>query len=196
MHYPAPLGALALSAALGCSIALAPATACAADVAGVHLEERLALAPQPLVLNGAGLRTRFFIQVYVAALYVPQKTRQPEAIIANAGPRSLKLRLLREMDADTLLGALEDGLRQNLSEAELASLRPAREQFGALVRQVGKAREGDELSLDFAPEGVSLGLNGTPRGQVADAALGPALLRIWLGARPVDAGLKKALLGG
>ncbi len=190
------LRALALAMALGGWSASFTPLAQAAEVAGIRLDDSLQSAGQTLVLNGAGLRTRFFIQVYVGALYLPQKTRQPEAIIANTGTRRLHLRLLRDMDADTLLGALEDGLRQNLGEAELAALRPAREQFGALVQKIGKAREGDELSLEFGTEGVTLGLNGSPRGKVADPAFGPALLRVWLGARPVDSGLKKALLGG
>jgi len=40
-------------------------------------------------------------------------------------------------------------------------------------------------------------VNGQPRGEpIAGDALYTALLRIWLGYKPADASLKKAMLGG
>jgi long-chain acyl-CoA synthetase len=38
-------------------------------------------------------------------------------------------------------------------------------------------------------------LNSEARGKVANAAFARALLKVWLGDNPVDASLKKALLG-
>ncbi|MFN6961755.1 MAG: chalcone isomerase family protein [Rhodocyclaceae bacterium] len=36
---------------------------------------------------------------------------------------------------------------------------------------------------------------GTPRGKIADERIGLAVLKVWLGEKPVDEALKQALLG-
>lgn len=168
----------------------------AAEVGGVKVEEKAQVGGQELVLNGAGLRTKFFIKVYVGALYVAQKTNSPAAIMDNPAPRRMVLRMLREMDADSLYGALDEGLRNNLTAAELAELKPQADQLGTIMKGIGTVREGDGIAIDFGADGIEVGLNGKPRGKVEGAAFGKALLKVWLGDQPADASLKKALLGG
>ena len=48
----------------------------------------------------------------------------------------------------------------------------------------------------FTMERTHVGLNGEVKGAVAGEAFNQALTRIWLGDKPVQADLKKALLGG
>lgn len=168
----------------------------AAEVAGIQVEEKLQVGGAELVLNGAGLRSRFFIKVYVGALYAGHKATTPEALYDSPAPRRMVMRLLREMDADALYNALDEGLRNNLAPAELAELKPAIDQLGAIMNGIGKVREGDVIAIDFTAAGVEVGLNGKSRGKVAGAGFGRALLKVWLGENPADASLKKALLGG
>lgn len=167
----------------------------AAEVAGVKVDEKLQVGGNELVLNGAGLRTRFFFKVYVGALYVREKANSPLAIIDSHTVRRISLRMLRDLDADSLQSALDEGLRNNLSAAELASLKAPAEQLAAIMRGIAKAHEGDTVAIDFSDEGVAVSLNGEPRGKVAGAAFGRALLKVWLGEHPADAALKKAMLG-
>jgi long-chain acyl-CoA synthetase len=183
------------AAALWLAACLALPGAHAAEVAGVRFEERMHLGGQALQLQGAGLRSRLFVKVYAAALYVPQRPATAAAIIDDARLRRLQLRMLRDIPAETLLTALEEGLAANSEAAELETLRPQTLQFAALMRGLGKVREGDTVGLDFSAEGVLVSLNGEMRGKVAGVAFGKALLRVWLGEKPADAGLKKALLG-
>lgn len=167
----------------------------AAEVAGVRLDDSIRVGGSELVLNGAGLRSKLFIKLYVGALYAAQKSAQPAALIDSPAPRRMSLRLLRDIGADTLHGALEDGLANNNSLEELAAVRAASEQFAALMKGFGKLREGDGIALDFSADGVAIGVNGEARGKVAGAAFARALLKVWLGDKPADAALKKALLG-
>ncbi|MBS0370169.1 MAG: chalcone isomerase family protein [Proteobacteria bacterium] len=167
----------------------------AAEVAGVKIEERARVGNSELVLNGAGLRSKLFIKLYVGALYVPQKSGTAAALIDATTPRRMSLRLLRDISADTLHSALEEGLAHNNTPAELEAVKPQSEQFGSLMRGLGKVREGDSVALDFSGDGVALSVNGEPRGKVAGGAFAKALLKVWLGDKPADAGLKKALLG-
>ena len=167
----------------------------AAEVAGVKIEERIKLGNADLVLNGAGLRSKLFIKVYIGALYVTQKASTATALLDTASPRRMSLRLLRDLDADALYGALRDGLKDNNSAAELIALKAPVDQFAELMKKIGNARSGDTVAIDFTTEGVGVSLNGEAYGKVSSAPFARALLKVWLGDNPVDASLKKALLG-
>lgn len=187
-----------LAALLTVGALMLPAVAAAAtatEVAGVKIDDKVQLNGGELVLNGAGLRSRLMFKVYVAALYVPRKTGSA-ADIFEAPTRRVSLRLLRDLDADTLSGALRDGLRDNLDEARLTALQGQISQFDAVMRRVGNARSGDVINLDFFADNVAVSFNGEARGSVGGNGFAVALLRVWLGDKPVDGGLKKALLGG
>jgi hypothetical protein len=183
--------AVALTAAL----LSAPGTY-AAEVAGVRIDEAAKSGGTELVLNGAGIRTKVVFKVYVAALYAPKKTNNAAALIESRDPRRVVMHMLRDLDADALIGALQEGLRNNHSESELAKLKPDIDQFERVMRGIGNAKTGDVIGIDFAADGIAVGFNGQPKGNVAGEAFGRALLKVWLGDKPVDGGLKKALLGG
>lgn len=167
----------------------------AAEVAGVRVDEKLRVGSNELVLNGAGIRSKFFIKIYVGALYVGEKSSSPAAIIDSPVPRRVSLRLLRDLDAESLHAALDEGLRNNLSSAELVELKVPAEQLAVIMKGIGKAKEGDTVAIDFSGDGVAVSLNGEARGKVSGVAFGRALLKVWLGEKPADASLKKALLG-
>ena len=56
---------------------LVPMVSSAATVAGVNMEDKTTVNGQTLVLNGAGLRKKFFIKVYVGGFYLPAKMSNP-----------------------------------------------------------------------------------------------------------------------
>jgi hypothetical protein len=182
------------------ALAMAAATAAAQGVEkeGVRLEPGVQVSGAALQLNGAGLRTRVFFKVYVAALYVPQKSDNAATLLAQKGPRRIQISMLRNVDADTFSGALNEGLRNNLSEAQLAGFKPQIEALGAVFQSVGEARKGDTILIDYVPEaGTRIVVNGQARGNaIAGEDFYAALLRVWLGDKPVDADLRKGLLGG
>lgn len=167
----------------------------AAEVAGVRVADSIKVGNNELLLNGAGLRSKLFIKVYVGALYVGQKAATPAAIYESPSPRRMVLRLLRDLDADSLHSALDEGLRNNHSPAELSDMQAQADQLAGIMKTIGKVREGDSISIDFSGEGIVVSQNGEVRGKVAGAGFAKALLKVWLGDKPADASLKKALLG-
>lgn len=169
--------------------------AMALDVAGVKVEERIQASGRELVLNGAGIRTKLFFKVYVAALYAEKPSKEAAALIAGPAPRRIVLSMLRELDADTFYGALEEGLRNNTTDAERMALKPSLDALAAMMRSIGKVVPGDTVTLDFSPDGLSIAHNGAPRGKIADERIGPPVLQVWLGEKPADEALKQALLG-
>jgi hypothetical protein len=167
------------------------------EIERVKLSNTAQVGAQTLVLNGAGVRTRFFIKAYVAALYLPQKQGSAAAAIGDERERRVALHLLRELSSERLLGAFDDAIKENHSEAELAALSEPLTQmrriFGA-IKQVG---DEDVITLDYQPaSGTQISLNGKVLGTITGAAFNRALLKIWLGNHPVQDDLKKSLLGG
>lgn len=167
------------------------------DVEGVRFEPTAQVGDRTLHLNGAGVRTRVFFKVYAAGLYVPQKARDAEALLAQQGPRRIVLGMLRNVDADSFSGALNDGLQNNLPEAQRAALKPQIDALNATLKDIGEAKKGDLILFEFVPDtGTRIVVNGKPRGNpIPGADFFNAVLRIWIGARPADADLKKGLLG-
>jgi hypothetical protein len=168
----------------------------AAEVAGVRIDDRAKAGNSDLVLNGAGVRTRIFFKVYVGALYLPKKTNSAAAIIDSKEPRRVALHMMRDLDADSLFGALLEGLKNNHGEADLAKLKPDTDQFERIMRAIGNAKTGDVIGIDLSSDGLSVSFNGQARGSVASEAFAKALLRVWLGEKPADSDLKRAMLGG
>jgi Chalcone isomerase-like len=166
-----------------------------AEVAGVKLDEVSVVDENKLVLNGAGVRSRVFIKVYVAALYLPQKTNLVGTITNVTAPRRIVLRMMRGLDVQTLTDALEEGVRNNSSGSELAAVKPSLDDLIAQMQKIVKLSESDFVVIDLAPRLTRVSLNGKAVAQISGASLPGALLRIWLGENPVETSLKSALLG-
>jgi hypothetical protein len=180
-------------------LALLPTLAAAAEVEGVRLADRVRIAEggPELLLNGAGLRTRFFFRVYVGALYLGRKTAVAAEVIGDPGPKRIVLHLLRELSAAQLFEAMDEGFRKNHDAGELAKLDARVKQLRAVFEGVRAAKAGDVILLDWLPEsGTRISVNGVLRDSIHGADFHRALLRIWLGENPADGDLKRALLGG
>jgi long-chain acyl-CoA synthetase len=165
------------------------------DIAGVKLDDKANVGGQDLVLNGAGIRSRAIFKVYVASLYLPAKAIDLAGVLTRS-PRRVQMNLLRDVGADQFVGALNDALKDNHSEGELAAIRAQADQMTSIMKGFGEVKEGHVVTLDFVDGGTRIGLNGAARGTIAGEAFNKALLRVWLGDRPVQPDLKKQLLGG
>jgi hypothetical protein len=164
----------------------------AMEVSGVKLPDE----EQKLVLNGAGLRKRAFFQVYVIGLYLPEKKASATDAIAAPGPKRVAIHMLRDVNAADFGGALNDGMKDNVSESEMKALDPRVKQLMAIMGAMNEAKKGMRITLDWTPAGTQMTVDGKAAGApIAGEDFYRALLKIWLGENPVQADLKKALLG-
>ena len=170
------------------------AAAQAAEVGGVKLEDKINLGGQELVLNGAGLRTRAIFKVYVGSLYVPAKATTAAAVYAK-GPRRVQLNMLRDVGADQMIEALADGINQSNSAADAAAVKAQSDQLASILKSVGGLKEGNVLTFDYVDGGTRVSLNGQAKGTIPGEAFNKALTNAWIGDKPVQDDLKKAMLG-
>jgi hypothetical protein len=171
-------------------------SALGAETAGATFEERTTVRGVQLQLNGAGVRTRMLFDVYAVSLYLPKKTSSAQEALAMPGPKRLEIRMLRDVAASQFVASLVERLGQNNTEAELKLLEPRVQQLTALLTELKQAKKGTALALDWTGAAVQLVVNGKPAGRsIEGEELYRALLRIWLGNRPAQPDLKRALLG-
>jgi hypothetical protein len=167
-----------------------------AEVAGVKIDDQAQLAGADLVLNGAGLRKRVFFQVYAIGLYLPKKTSSALDAVSMAGPKRIEIRMLRDVSAAQFAEALSDGIRENHSEADAKALEPRVKQLADTMAQMKEAKNGSTIRMDSVGGAMQLGIDGKAAGApIPGDDFFRALLRIWLGDKPVQDDLKKALLG-
>jgi hypothetical protein len=190
----APLGAvLAMSLTLGL---VQQAGAQSADTVGVQYPQVIKIEGNSLVLNGTGISYRAVAKLYTVGLYSQQKGSKPEPIIANNGPKVLRFVMLQGMRVDELGKVITKGIENNSSREEFFKLIPAIRTMGEQFSRIRRMNAGDVFAIEYVPRrGTMFFVNGQPAGlPIEDASFYPAILRTWLGPRPVTQDLKDALL--
>lgn len=181
------------------SIAMVALPALAAtEVRGVKFTDTLQAAQQSLKLNGAGVRVKIIIDLYAAGLYVAKTDPNAAAVIGQPGAKVMKIVLLRDLTGEDFADATVKGFKANNSEADVAKFQGKLEEIKALMLDFGPVKKGTVIQIDFVPgEGTHVLLDGKRRGpEVTGDDFQQAVLRIWLGPKPVDSDLKQSLLGG
>jgi hypothetical protein len=164
----------------------------AASLAGVTLPDTEQVGGAKLVLNGLGLRTKFFIKVYVAGLYVEQKSSDPRAIIAADAPKRIVMQFLHGASKNQMADAFNDSFKDNSPDAPKTMKADIDRLLGALE----PVKVGDQMVFTYVPgTGTTFALNGKEKLTIAGPAFGPVLFAVWLGPKPPTADLKKGMLG-
>ena len=180
-------------------LCLAAGSLHAAELEDVKLEDSVRVDGQEIQLNGIALRTRFAVfKVYVAGLYLPQKTSSGPAAVEARGAKRMELVMLRDVSSEQFIDSFDVALRNNNSEAQLAEVNAHKEDLFARIRAIGEARKGTRILLDYLPSaGTLLTVGEVARGKpMPGEAFYRAILRSWVGENPAQEDMKKALLGG
>ncbi|NMH65523.1 chalcone isomerase family protein [Shewanella salipaludis] len=171
-----------------------PTGVMAKNIADVDVADTLDLGAQRLQLNGAGVRSKFFIDLYVGSLYLPQAETETEQVL-EAPLAVIRLNITSGMiSSQKMQAAIIEGFDKATHEdtgeieAQIAS-------FMALFGD--EIKEGDQFTLAADKQlGVTAYKNGAPQATIAGDAFRRALLKIWLGDEPAQKSLKQAMLGG
>ncbi|WP_169307476.1 chalcone isomerase family protein [Chitiniphilus eburneus] len=181
---------------LAASLLLSVAGAHALDLAGQTVPDKAEVAGQALALNGAGVRTKIVVDVYVAALYTARRGNDANAVIRANTPRRVELRMLREVSAATMHESFVDGLEDNVGKVGLKQYAAQLDALDRVFKEVKSVAKGDVIQLDFVPgQGTRVAVRGKAYPLIAGDDFASAMLSIWLGNDPVQDSLKGKLLG-
>jgi hypothetical protein len=164
----------------------------AATLAGVTLPDTEQVGSTKLVLNGLGLRTKYFIKVYVAGLYVMQKSSDPRALIEADAPKRIVMQFLHGASKNQMADAFNDSFNDNSPEA----MKTMKADIDRLLGALEPIKVEDQMVFTYVPgTGTTFAINGKEKLTIAGPAFGPVLFSVWLGPKPPTAALKKGLLG-
>src|SRR6187549_3473787 len=168
-------------------------TAGAATVAGVKIEDSVKVGEHNLVLNGAALRKKFIIKVYVGGLYLQAKQNNAAAILAADAPRQQVMHFIFNVDKEKMAEAWEEGLADNTPNAS-PEVKTA---FKTLSTWMEDMKEGQRIVLTYEPgTGTTVMVNGKNKGTLGGKAVADAILNTWVGPKPgPGADFKKGVLG-
>ncbi len=174
-----------------------PLQAFAVKVAGVNVPDGAQVESRQLQLNGAGVRTVMMFKVYVAALYLENKKKTANDVLADTGVKRVELHVLRQLTAGKFMEAFNKAINENHTPEEYIPLAARLIRFSRAFREVGEVNPGDTITLDLTPAGETiLRVSGKEHARIKGADFYRGLLRIWMGRNPVSDDLKKDMLGG
>lgn len=164
----------------------------AALLAGVTLPDTVRFGSTRFVLNGVGLRTKFVVKVYVAGLYLVQKSSDADAILKADEPKRLVMHFLHGVSKNQMADAFQESFRENAPAAS-QQLKSEIERLLGALEPLG---ERDEMVFTYVPgAGTTVTIKGRDKLTIAGAPFAQMLFSVWLGPKPPNAGLKKGLLG-
>ncbi len=177
------------------AVVLYAAPAWAVEIAGVDVEEKVVNdAGTALLLNGAGIRTKFFFKIYITELYMENPQKKAAQVIADNGAKRIVMHFLYdEVGRDQIVEAWQEGFTANTKEVSRQGLEQRIEKFNAMFTE--DMKEGDIIIFDYFPgQGTTVSIKGEVKGMIDGKNFNDALLAIWLGEEPVGEDLKRALL--
>lgn len=178
---------------IAATLLLLAAPALARSVAEVDVPETLSVDGKSLKCNGAGIRKKFVVKVYVGALYLESNSTDAGAILKGDGAWAVRMVFLRDVDKDKIVGAYKEGFEKN-SPSKAATLQPSLDKLTATLTD---AKKGAIVTVSYAPgKGTTVAVQGGPTVTVEGKDFGDAMLANWLGNKPADGGLKTEILAG
>jgi len=174
--------------------AMLSAPASALTVEGVDVPETYQAMGTELKLNGAGTRSKWFMDLYVGGLYVPESISDGQAVINADEPQAITLHIISGMiTSDRMTEATLEGFEAS-TDGNMAPVQDDIDQFMAVFEE--EIKEGDVFDLVYLPnEGVRVLKNGEVRDTVGDLEFKKALFGIWLSDKPAQENLKERMLG-
>lgn len=168
-------------------------TSYAKQVSGVDVAETLISAQQELKLNGAGTRTKFFVDMYVTALYLPEVNHSGAEVIAADETMAIRLHIVSDFITPK---RMSDSTRDGFVRSTGGNTAEIEADIEALIVAFQDAVDkGDVFDLVYQPEtGVTIYRNGEAKSSVGDLKFKQALFGIWLSDDPVQKGLRDDLL--
>jgi hypothetical protein len=165
------------------------------EVNGVTVPRKIEFQNKTLQLNGAGGRSKMWLEVYVQALYLSQLSQDPKFIIDSDTEMAIRIEITSSMvSSNKLTKAMNTGFEKSAG-SNLEELRPRIEDFKKLLSDVITEKDVFVLAYNPFDQTINVYKNEVLKGKVPGFDFKKALFGIWLSDKPVDETLKKNLLG-
>jgi len=167
----------------------------AKEVAGIQIPDSIKAGEAQLALNGAGIRTKLFMDIYVGGLYLQKTANDANAIIVADEPMALKLHMVSGLiTSDKMTSATTEGF-ENATNGNVKPIQTEINAFMDVFKE--EIQENDIFDIVYLPgTGVEVYKNGKLKDTIkSNMEFKKALFGIWLSEEPAHEGLKESMLG-
>ena len=173
------------------TIASAPAQT---KVAGVSVPNTVTYDGVNLTLNGAGVREKYWMDMYAGALYLDKKNADANGIVNGNQPMAIKLHIVSKLiSSDKMIEAVTEGF-ENSTNGKTSKISSEIAQFIGYFSE--EIKQNDIFDMVYLPkDGVKVYKNTKLLGTIKGADFKRALFGIWLSNNPADKDLKQSMLG-
>lgn len=180
---------------LASAMLLSTANVSAAEIAGVDVAETMIHNEQVLQLNGAGIRSKFFMDLYVGSLYTVETIEEASKVLNGEQVSAIRLNITSDMiTSDKMTEAMHEGF-ELATDGDTAPIADSINTF--ITAFANPIKTGDQFTLVSVPNtGIISYKNGEQLAVTSGEAFRKAVLSIWLGKDPIDKGVKKDMLKG
>ncbi len=163
------------------------------EVGKVKLPTELMYNKQNLILNGSGIRSKWFFNIYTIGLYLNQKNTNPQQIIEADETMGVRFEVTSKLlSRAKFASAFEEGFQKS-TNGNIAQYRSRIQQFFNLMHD--EIRVGNVYDVIYHKGiGTSVYYEGEKRGTIKGLDFKQALMGVWLSDLPANKRLKKELL--
>lgn len=160
----------------------------AAQLQGQSFQDELVIENTTFHLKGLGLKTYFFVKVFVAGFYLEKEVPPLEDVA-----KRLEVAYFYNIPGDKLAVETKRRMRLNTTAQEFEKIKTRVKIMDGYFVDL---KVGDRYALTYLPKiGTQFSYNGKVVGIIEGADFARALFAVWVGPQPISASLKENLLG-
>jgi Chalcone isomerase-like len=172
--------------ALG-SATLLPALAWAqSKLADVVYPNEVTVGGQKLQLNGYGMRFKFGLRIYAAALYTPTKLTKNEEVIKPTVAKRMHLVAQRDVKGDEFGKLFTRSMEENMTKEDFSKIINGVIRMGNIFAEAKQFSKGDVIFVDVIPgTGMITTFRGKQQGEpIKEPEFAENFFKIWFGKKP------------
>jgi len=161
------------------------------EVAGVLVPNDIAMEGAKLNFQGAGVRSKYFIDLYVGSLFT---IKTETNVVKSKEISAIRLNIISGLiTSEKMVSAINEGFAV-ATDGDTQAI--AKEIAGFISVFSETIVKGDQFTLVSMPaEGLNTYKNGALLSTIDNDVFREAVLSIWLGESPADDDLKESMLG-
>ena len=164
------------------------------EISDVELPAKMKSSSVDFDLNGGGLREKLWIDLYVGALYLVEKTSDANKVMNDDKPMMIHLEIV-----STLITSekMQKACNEGFEKATKGNTTPLQTEIDAFIDAFKEEiREKDTYTLTYVPgKGTDIYKNDKFIKNIKGLAFKKALFGIWMCDEPADEDLKEGMLG-
>lgn len=161
------------------------------EVSGVSVPDNVSVEGASLNYQGAGVRSKFFIDLYVSSLFTQTAS---EDVVNSQDVSAIRLNIISGLiTSEKMVTAINEGFDSATAGNTAAISAEIAEFIGVFSEEIVK---GDQFTLVSTPgKGLATYKNNEKLSTIDNDVFRQAVLSIWLGEEPADDDLKEEMLG-